>query len=340
MATERPVPVIADVDTGVDDALALLFLARHPGIDLRGVSAVAGNVDADTAARNTLDVLAVAGAADVPVARGATRPLINPARDARAVHGANGLGDVELPRSPADLRPEAGIELIRNLIEASAEPITLLGLGPATDLALFVRTYPDHAARLERIVLMGGSASVGNATAVAEFNAWHDPEALAIVIGSGVPVLMYGLDVFYRPVVSAEQIDRLDRGDDASRLAGQLLAFSAEREKLPAGSAEPPSLGATLGDAGAAFLLTDPDAVTVADLPVQVVLAGAARGQTMVDRRGFVGESELHGIASAATTIGVALDCDPHRIVDGYLAALTPTAGLSSDRAERTGGEK
>lgn len=304
---------------GVDDALALLFLAAHPHIDLRGVTAVAGNVKAEIAARDTLDVLAMAGARHVPVPQGAVRPLINEPHDARSVHGTNGLGGIELPCSATPLEPLTGPELIKRLIEESPEPITLLGLGPLTTIALFLRTFPDHAQRLDKIVFMGGSAGVGNATVVTEFNAWHDLEALAIVINSGLQVII----VRARRLLPAIRGARTDHRSDViaeppRQLAGRLLHFAAARDK------DDPRLpyGATLGDAGAAYLLAEPDTVTVHNHPVQVQLNGPTRGQTIVDRRGFIGESEIHGLAETAPTFRIALQIDAERVVIGYLKTI------------------
>ncbi|GMA91488.1 nucleoside hydrolase [Homoserinibacter gongjuensis] len=191
-----PIPVILDVDTGVDDALALLFAAAHPELDLIGVSCVAGNAPLLQVVENTLRVLALAGATDVPVAAGAHRPLIESPRDASHVHGADGLAGVELPPAVRTAESDGAVAFLRRRILASPEPVTLVALAPQTNLALLLRTHPEVTANIGRIVFMGGSASVGNATALAEFNVWHDPEAASIVLGSGVPLFMYGLDVF------------------------------------------------------------------------------------------------------------------------------------------------
>ena len=218
------VPVILDVDTGVDDALAILFAVRHPGLDVLGISCVAGNAPLAQVVDNTLRILDVAGAPEIPVAAGAVRPLLEPARAARHVHGADGLGGIALP--PTSRRPESigAVELMRRLILEHETPVTLVALAPQTNLALLLRTYPEVAGRLERIVFMGGSASVGNATAVAEFNVWHDPEAAAIVLDANVPTYMYGLDVFNRVAVPHEVAVALERGDDPiGRVVGALL---------------------------------------------------------------------------------------------------------------------
>ena len=193
------VQVILDVDTGIDDALAILLACRAPAMDVRAITCVAGNADVDQVVANTLRVLDAAGAPDIPVARGMARPLIEPPRPARHVHGEDGMGDLGLPESRRSSVDVHAVELMRATLAGATEPITLIPLAPLTNVAVLVRSYPELLERLERIVLMGGAAAVGNATAAAEFNVWHDPEAAAIVLDCGVEVTMYGLDVFYAP---------------------------------------------------------------------------------------------------------------------------------------------
>ena len=214
------------------------------------------------------------------VARGAERPLINEPRNAHAFHGANGLGGLELPRSPHSPSTLSAVELMHRTIEDSPVPVTLLALGPLTNVAVFLRAYPATARKLERIVFMGGSAGVGNATSHAEFNAWHDPEALAMVIHSGIPSLMYGLDVFMQATLEPGQyLPLADADDDGARLVGEILTVSG----LRGGAAEPQPV--TIGDAGAACLIAVPETVELLRYPVRVELSGYSRGQTLVDRR-------------------------------------------------------
>src|SRR5690606_8925251 len=251
-----PIPVILDVDTGVDDALALLFAAAHPELDLIGVSCVAGNAPLPQVVENTLRVLALAGATDVPVAAGAHRPLIESPRDASHVHGADGLAGVELPPAVRTAESDGAVAFLRRRILASPEPVTLVALAPQTNLALLLRTHPEVAANIARIVFMGGSASVGNATALAEFNVWHDPEAASIVLGSGVPLLMYGLDVFNHVSVARETTEALAASDDLlPSVVGRLLDH---RIASPDGT-RGDYIG-WIGDAGAVCALVDPDA--------------------------------------------------------------------------------
>jgi pyrimidine-specific ribonucleoside hydrolase len=314
--------VILDVDTGVDDALAILFAVRHPSLRLRAITCVAGNADVDQVVTNTLRVLDAAGAGDVPVARGADRPLVAPPRDARIVHGENGMGGIELPAS--DRRPiaEHAVELLRREILAAPEPVTLVTLAPLTNIALVLRTYPEVTGNIGRVVSMGGSAWVGNAGPVAEFNVWHDPEAAAIVFEAGLPLTMYGLDVFYRVALPRRQAEELAAADEpGARLAGQLLVHAADRYGHEHRLAEPG--GAGLGDAGAMCSVVEPDALATRRLPVSVELAGAlTRGQTVVDHRSVEGEDSAHGVAVDQQLVDVALGVDGTRLRELYVATV------------------
>ncbi len=312
MTTTSRHPVILDVDTGVDDALALLLAARSPALDLLAVTCVAGNTDVDQVVTNTLAVLAAAGRPDVPVARGAARPLVEPARTARHVHGEDGMGDLDaralrLPEATGLPDPRHAVELLRDVLLAADEPVTLIPLAPLTTIALLLRTYPDAARGLRRIVFMGGSATTGNASAAAEFNVWNDPEAAAIVLDAcrdlGVPVTMYGLDVFYDVRVTSTDASALAASDEPSaRLAGALIAHQCERF----GGDD-----CTIGDAGAVCAVIDPQGLATTALPVHVELTGTrTRGQTLVDRRTWSGDldHDPHAIAPTVVDVGLTVD--------------------------------
>lgn len=304
--------LILDVDTGVDDALALLFAARHPGLQLRAVTCVAGNVGVDQVVTNTLTVLDAAGAGDVPVARGAARPLVEAPRPARHVHGLDGLGDIGWPPSARAADPRPAVELLRDEI-VGRPPVTLVALAPLTNIALLLRTYPEAAQGIERFVFMGGAALRGNATAAAEFNVYHDPEAAAVVLDAlataSVPVTMYGLDVFYGPAATEGDAELLGAAaHPAPRLAASLLRFGLARYGTGA---------TTIGDAGAVCAVADPAGLTTQRWPVRVELAGTwTRGQTVVDQRPLAldHDHDPHGIAPAV--VDVALGVDGARYVE------------------------
>jgi pyrimidine-specific ribonucleoside hydrolase len=168
---------------------------------------------------------------------------------------------------------------------------------------------------LERIIFMGGAISGGNATPVAEFNAWHDPEALRIVLDSEIPTTMYGLDVFEQAHVPATICENLkESGDTRTQLVGRLLAAYAH--------AQGPLAPSGLGDAGAACLLADPTTARIARLPVSIELSGASRGQTIVDRRARAGESEHHGQRPGSRLIDVVTHISAERMVANFLEAI------------------
>lgn len=314
-----PVPIILDVDTGVDDACALLLAALHPQVELRAVTCVGGNASVDQVVRNTLTVLDVAGRTDVPVARGAARPLLEAASDARHVHGDDGMADLGWPSSDRHTDGRHAVELLRDLLDVAADGgpdrrITLVPLAPLTNIALLLRTYPEAAAGLREIVFMGGAAHIGNATASAEFNVWHDPEAAAIVLESAaeldIPVVMYGLDVFYDVRVSRKEAQELIAvgGRGPAELAGRLVDYQCSRSGQP---------DATIGDAGAVCAVIDRAGLTTTRLPVRVELAGTySRGRTIVDRRDWSGDlaHDPHGLAP--TSVEVALSVDADRYAD------------------------
>jgi len=312
------IPVILDVDTGVDDALAILFAVAHPDIDVLGISCVAGNASLERVVENTLRILDVAGAEDIPVAAGARRPLISPARSASHVHGEGGLGTLRLPASDRSPLLINAVQMMHDLIVGSERPVTLVALAPQTNLALLLRQYPDIVDNIERIVFMGGSASVGNATAVAEFNVWHDPEAAAIVLDSGVPTFMYGLDVFNQVAIDENVASALLHGDSpVGRVVGGLLS-----NRIALGADTNAQYTGLIGDAGAVCALVDPEALRTELRPVRVELAGYGRGQTLVDLRRWPGEDVVHGLADEWESVEVALDVDAPRYANLFLNTL------------------
>ena len=208
-----PKRVIFDTDPGVDDAIALLFLLRSPELQLEAVTTVFGNVDVEQTTRNALIILDVAGRPDVPVARGADRPLLRE-RGLRGatVHGDNGLGGIELPSPSTAPIARRAAELIVEHIMAAPGEISLVAVGTLTNVALAVRLEPLIAENVRELIIMGGATTVdGNATRVAEANIAHDPEAAWIVFHAGFPVTMVGLDVTQQVLVTPEYLEELKR---------------------------------------------------------------------------------------------------------------------------------
>src|SRR3954451_25494874 len=171
-------PIILDVDTGTDDALALAFAVASPDVDLVAVTTVAGNVDVERATANSLAVLEWLGAGDVPVHRGASRPLVRPHRDASYFHDEGGLGGARLPTSMRSVGVDRGPAALIRLARQRPGELTLVALGPLTNLAIALNVEPSLPKLLKSVVIMGGAYTVpGNTTPAAEFNILVDPEA-------------------------------------------------------------------------------------------------------------------------------------------------------------------
>ena len=207
-------PYYLDCDTGVDDALALALLLAHPAVDLLGAGTVSGNTAAGQAARNTLDLLALAGRPDVPVAVGAANPLGGTfGGGAPQVHGGNGIGGIDLPTAARQPDSRSAVDLLLALAHAYAGRLRIVAIGPLTNLALALEREPDLPRLIRDVTVMGGAVRVpGNITPRAEFNIACDPRAAAVVLGARWPLTLVPLDVTMRHC--------FDENDRAALLAG------------------------------------------------------------------------------------------------------------------------
>jgi purine nucleosidase len=201
--------VILDCDPGVDDAIAILLTLASPAeIELLGITCVAGNVSLEATARNARRVCTLAGRRDVPVLAGCARPLMSPVGRTASVHGKDGLADVGFPEPAFELRPQHAVDfIIEQALAAGGGAVTLCCVGPMTNAALALVKEPRLAPRLDRILFMGGAAFCpGNVSPVAEFNIFVDPHAAHVVLGSGVPLTMFGLDVTRQARATGERL--------------------------------------------------------------------------------------------------------------------------------------
>ncbi|HEV8266541.1 MAG TPA: nucleoside hydrolase [Gemmatimonadales bacterium] len=280
-APRSPLPIIIDTDPGIDDCLALWLALASPELDVRGISVSYGNTVVEHAHRNAVEILRRVGKR-APIAIGARRPLKRPLAVARETHGDSGLGHAELP--PAGVILDY-VKPLDRLLAAQAEPVTLVTLGPVTSLALALRTEPAlvRAKVARHIAMIGNIEAKGNTTPHSEFNAWCDPEALAVVLAAELPTEMVGLDVTRRLVVRGSEIERLleVRDPTAHWLAEALrfyLEFHREHEDLN---------GAVVNDVLAIAVLIQPDVLKFRDLRLTVDLgAEDNRGRTRPDPKG------------------------------------------------------
>lgn len=267
---------LIDTDPGTDDAIALWLALASPALDVRLVTVAGGNVGIGHTLRNARAIVGLAGAA-VPVVAGAEGPLLGAFRSETQVHGADGLAGVALPEGPP-ATPGIAADAIRALLRAEPR-VTIIGIGPATNIALALATEPALAGRVEEIVLMTGAWAEGNITASAEFNAWSDPEALAMLLECGRPVTLATLELTGQALVTPERIAALRAAgggnclDAAARIMGGVPASRRFGHR-----------GHPLHDPCAIAWLIDPALFTLRDVHVHVECSGISRGRTVVDR--------------------------------------------------------
>jgi pyrimidine-specific ribonucleoside hydrolase len=277
-------PILIDCDPGIDDAVALLLACASPELRLLGVTTVAGNVGLEHTTRNAGRLLALAGRPDVPLAAGAARPLVrtSPGR-AEHVHGEDGVHRAVLPEPAAEPDPRPAIDLLADVIGGSPEPVTLVAIGPLTNVALLYAVHPEVAATLDRVVVMGGSATGGNTTAAAEFNVWSDPEAAYRVLtdpglSRPVPTTMVGLDLTLTVPFEEADLAALAAGGAAARAAADMLRPESERQRAETGVA-----ALAVHDAVAVAAVLRPGLVRVRPATITVDCSdGDRRGATVV----------------------------------------------------------
>jgi purine nucleosidase len=278
-------PVILDCDPGHDDAIAILLAAADPAIDLLAITTVAGNQTVDKTTLNARRVCTVAGITGVPIAAGCARPLTGGLRVAADVHGESGLDGPAFGAPTVGVDPAHSVELIHRILRTHPVPVTLVPTGPLTNIALLFSRYPEDAAKVKEIVLMGGSADRGNVTPYAEFNIFTDPEAAAIVLAGEAPVTFCGLNVTHQALVTPEVVARFERLSGLGRVCAELMTFFGAAYRRLWGFAAPP-----LHDPVAVARVIDPTLVLCADAYVEIELRGEhTRGATVVDHHFYLG---------------------------------------------------
>ena len=321
-----PRPVIVDTDPGTDDAMAILLALTSPEVDVRAFTVVGGNVTPAQGLENALRLVSLAGRCDIPIAGGAARPLAQRLITAEFVHGQNGLGDIELPPPSCKADPRFGPDLIIEMVRAMPGEITLVPVGPLTNIAMAVIKDPAIVPLVKEVVIMGGSITEGNVTAAAEANIYNDPEAAQVVFQAGFKKLtMVGLDVTHKTNFGKAHLERLGRthgtlNDFATKVMGFLVALSAKF-----GAAETP-----MHDPLAMGVAIDPSFVTTASMRVDVETRGEfTRGATVGNRHNFVERNELKGDRYVMTGIDrvqpnalVAVGVDPERFLSFFIDRL------------------
>jgi inosine-uridine nucleoside N-ribohydrolase len=226
-ASRGPFRVIIDTDPGVDDALALLLAMRSAELKIEGITPVAGNVPLELTLPNALRMVEIAGRADIPVAVGAKSPLMRRLVTAAQVHGENGLGGAVFPEPTTKPIAEPAAEFIRRIVRKYPSEVTLLTIGPLTNIATALNGDPELAVMVRSLVMMGGSLSGGNITPAAEFNIYVDPEAARIVFQSGIPITMVGLDVTRRTSLTDDHVRVLQAAQNPVSQAAAKIARNA-----------------------------------------------------------------------------------------------------------------
>jgi len=316
-------PLILDVDTGVDDAFALLYALAAPGVRLLGVSAVAGNVSLAKAARNTRAVLALGGRPEIPVWEGAAAALLGLIGDARDVHGQSGLGGAVLPEPPPAPEGPHAVDALIAAARAEEGRLVLVATGPLTNIALAIARDPALPRRLGRFVAMGGAYAVsGNVTAAAEFNIWADPEAARMVFRAfseegAAPAILVGLDVTRQTALTEADLGGLAETCAGAPRGPALTTFlrDASRHYFDFMQSRGRPRELIMHDPLALAVALDPSLVTTRSVAVDVETRGElTRGLTLADFRG------------AAGRLGVALGVDAPRFRTDYLAAIVALA--------------
>lgn len=274
-------PIIIDCDPGHDDAVMLMLAIGSDLFDIKAITTSAGNQTQAKTLKNALKIMALAGT-DIPVYKGADKPLFRELIIADYVHGEMGMDGPSLPEPTLQPEPLSAVEAIAAILTESEETITLVPTGPLTNIATFLLAYPHLKDKVERISIMGGGAFRGNMTPTAEFNIYVDPEAAAIVFGSGVPITMCGLDVTHKALVFQEDIERFRGiGNQSGKVVAELMDFFSifyrqERPELGGGAA--------LHDPCAIAWLIDPSLFESRSCFVDVETTGKlTTGTTVVD---------------------------------------------------------
>ena len=284
--------ILLDMDPGIDDAAAISIALTDDQFDVKLLTTVAGNVSADKTTLNALKLVEFFGVQDeVSVATGAQMPLLKHYQDASHVHGASGMPGWDFAPVTTNPLTQHAVEAMRNVLMTSEEKLTVVATGAFTNLALMFRMYPETKTKIDRLVVMGGSLSGGNMSSVAEFNIYTDPHAAKIVFEAGLPIVMIGLDVTMKALLSYDNIAKLSDVNESGAMLQALLQHYADNE----------ATGKPMHDVNTLFYLAHPEAFTLTNYWVDVITEGPALGATVAD---------VLGSHHDTTNVAVATDID------------------------------
>lgn len=275
-------PIIIDTDPGIDDAAALAIAIGSDKVDVRLITTVGGNVSLENVSNNVLKLLKFWDK-KIPVAKGAKGPLVRSLSDASAIHGASGMDGFEFDGlADGCLLTEVAVEALYKEITRSNTPVTIVAIGPLTNIALLLKVHPDSKSNIERLIIMGGTITRGNKGVLSEFNMATDPEAAKIVFSSGVPIVMVGLDIGWKALVLPEDIEKIKAASKTGKMITAL--FSHYR----GGSIK---TGLKMYDPTAMAYLLVPEMFQTTETFVDIELSGAlTAGCTLVDLKGYLGK--------------------------------------------------
>ena len=276
-----PKKILIDTDPGIDDSLAILLALASPELTLEGLSVVHGNCSLEQATRNCLSILELGNASHIPVAKGCELPLVQPSLLAPETHGDTGLGYAKLPEPQSQPIGQHGSDFLIEKILSNPGEITLVAIGPLTNVALAIRQEPRVVSALKELIIMGGAIRhEGNTTALAEFNTYVDPHAAQIVFHAGIPTTLVPLDVSYQCVLTAQDVERLQKiASPLPQFIKDTTRFYMEFHDEYQGVE-----GCVINDPLALALTFAPELCDYQELPVDVDISGGiSMGKTIAD---------------------------------------------------------
>lgn len=312
-----PMPIIVDTDPGIDDAAAIAIMVDDPSLDIRLVATVSGNVGIGHTTANALRLLTYLGKR-IPVAKGAAAPLMRANRFATEAHGESGMDGFTFPDPNMTLLAQGNaVTNEYKVLKASDVPVTLVTLGPLTNIAMLLSTFPEVKERIARIIMMGGSTGRGNIGIYGEFNVTVDPEAAGIVFRSGLPIVMVGLDIGRKAKLRIPDLEAMEGGGDVGRMVSGLF------RSYDGGHIEE---GVKMYDPSAAMFVLEPDLFTSREAFVDVETSSLLTlGATAVD---------FDGILGRRPNATVCVDVDAQRFREDYVGRVIRArrSSLSSER--------